>query len=151
MAYRVEEVTWSKAKRQLCTVREKVFICELRIPRHIEFDHHDPDARHLLLIEDDNPAGTLRIHSDGRLSRLAVILNKRTPDRVQSLLSHAQQLAGKMGLTQIYFDCELHHCEQLKSAGLEPLGRVFMDVGIAKQTLVCPIDRLSMAPLDILH
>ena len=76
MSYSVSQVAWQQAQPLLKNIREKVFICEKRIPKRIEFDRIDNTAFHILVCDDTSqqPIATGRISSSGEISRIAVLM-----------------------------------------------------------------------------
>ena len=98
MSFSVSRVKWEAAVSLLKDVREKVFICEWRIPRKIEFDRKDQYAFHVLVCDDitQEPIATGRILSTGEISRIAVLMafRKRNIDRevMKGLLAIAKDL-----------------------------------------------------------
>ena len=87
MSYTVSRVKWEQAAPLLKNVREQVFVCEWRIPKHIEFDRKDRFACHVLACHDktQEPIGTGRILSSGEISRIAVLKYCRK-DRVDKAI-----------------------------------------------------------------
>ena len=80
MTFSISRVSWEQAAPLLKTVREKVFICEWRIPKHIEFDKKDRIMPFHLLVCDDKtqePVATGRILATGEISRIAVLMSYR--------------------------------------------------------------------------
>ena len=79
MQYSVCRVPWEHAAPLLKTVRERVFICEHRIPKHVEFDRKDRQAVHMLVCDDvsQEPVATGRILLTGEIGRIAVIKEHR--------------------------------------------------------------------------
>ena len=150
MAYKTLKVDWDTKQKDIKLVREKVFICEYHIPPNIEFDHKDPRCRHVLIQDDQQAIATGRISTKGKISRIAVLKNYRNTDAPTQVINMLIDIAKKDGLTSIAIDSDLHQVNQFRQQGFHTISPVFMDSGIAKQTLACDISRFKCS-LDILH
>jgi predicted GNAT family N-acyltransferase len=80
MSYNISQVKWQQAAPLLKIVREKVFVCERRIPKKLEFDQGDKTAYHMLICDgiSNEPIATGRITPQGEISRIAVIMSYRS-------------------------------------------------------------------------
>ncbi|MDE1067827.1 hypothetical protein OS098_23755, partial [Escherichia coli] len=78
MGYHINKVEWELGRELLQQIRERVFVCELHIPKHIEFDNLDQCAHHILVTDDSQVAiATGRLCSDGLIGRIAVLPEHR--------------------------------------------------------------------------
>lgn len=138
MTFKVESVDWRKAKQQLISLREKVYVYEWQIPRHQEFDHLDSQAFHVLLRNEvgDNVA-TGRLTPTGELGRIAVIASFRNQEVYQLLCTELVNIAQQNEIEAISVECELQGVENYQQQGFHPVGSVYMDAGIPRQKMCC--------------
>ncbi|WP_438863064.1 GNAT family N-acetyltransferase [Neptunicella sp.] len=152
MPFRVKNVDWNNAKDKLTQLREKVFVCEWRIPRDIEFDQQDPLSLHVLIFdEQENPIATGRITPEGELGRVAVDRHCRHPEVYQKLFKALLRLAKKQQLNAVIVQCELAGINYFQQQGFKPVGSVFMDAGIPRQRMVCPIKQCQCSDFQYTH
>ena len=99
MGYHIDEVEWSIDKELLQQIRERVFVYELHIPKHIEFDHLDQTAHHVLVTKDGKcPVATGRLCNDGLIGRIAVLPEHRNRSVYKSLLTYLVKMAEKQSM-----------------------------------------------------
>ncbi|MFQ3191313.1 MAG: putative GNAT family N-acyltransferase [Paraglaciecola sp.] len=78
-------------------IREKVFICQWRIPTEYEFDHQDSIASHVLVVNEHNlEVATGRITLEGKIGRIAVEPEFRCPEVYQALFDALLKIAENM-------------------------------------------------------
>lgn len=150
MTYKTLKVDWGTKKKEIKLVREKVFICEYRIPPDIEFDHKDKRCKHVLIQDEQQAIATGRISTKGKISRIAVLQNYRNTDAPNQVVNTLINIAKDSGLTSIAIDLELDQVTKFKQQGFQTISPVFMDSGIAKQTLTCDIGNFKCS-LGIVH
>ncbi|GEK10557.1 GNAT family N-acetyltransferase [Pseudoalteromonas sp. McH1-7] len=152
MSYRISRVNWQAKKFELKAIRERVFVCELHIPKDVEFDQQDITAEHLIIIDDhDGAVGTGRLCQDGLLSRIAIFKSHRNREAYSSLISGLVDIAKDKGLENIYIQCILDEVPEFLQSGFSEHGHVFMEAGIPRQRLKCPIQALKTEPFTMLH
>lgn len=151
MAIKVAQVQWNSNQSEIKQVREKVYVCEYRIPQEIEFDQQDNKSEHVLIKDDSGQAiATGRIGQDGKISRIAVLMKYRRSEVPKTVINSLLSIAKAKGLKKILIDSELEKVSSYTNQGFSVKGNVFMDLGIAKQTLCCDIDNFSY-PNCLLH
>jgi predicted GNAT family N-acyltransferase len=154
MSYKAARVNWQSANDQIKDikdVREKVFICEHRIPETEEFDMQDINSEHVLVRNDENKAvATGRICQDGKISRIAVLMKYRNTNAASQVIKLLIKIAHKRGLSSVSIDAELDNLDYFTRQGFQPIGSVYMDSGIAKQTLTFAVNNFE-CPTGILH
>jgi len=151
MGYKVDQVKWRGFAAEIKAIREKVFVCEYRIPQISEFDKNDTSCEHVLIRNDEGQAiATGRLCADGKISRIAVLMKYRKSDAAQQVLNKLLAIAKFKGMTSVSIDSELADVHLYQEQGFIPLGSVYMDSGIAKQTLTCPLDKFRCNK-SILH
>lgn len=152
MTFSVESVDWRKAKKQLITLREKVYVYEWRIPRDQEFDQLDNDAHHVLLKDDGgNNIATGRITAKGELGRIAVIPSYRTSEVYQALFTALLEVAKQHEIQNISVQCELQGVNNYQQQGFRPVGSVYMDAGIPRQRMCCSVSNFSLPKVEWIH
>ncbi|MGJ8693193.1 MAG: GNAT family N-acetyltransferase [Thalassotalea sp.] len=139
MSFSVSRVEWKEAKPLLRTIREQVFICEWRIPKHIEFDQHDKNAVHIIVCDDDTQeaVATGRMLPTGEISRIAVLTPYRKHKVDKVVLKGLLKVAKEMGLAEVYINSPLNKVEYYRSNDFNIAGNVYMEAGIARQKLAC--------------
>ncbi len=151
MDYTVDHVKWRSNSRDIKKVREQVFVCEFRIPVSTEFDNADSSCDHVLVRDkDDSPIATGRINRNGKISRIAVLIQHRQSDASLKIVKKLLNIAQSKGLTKVSIDSELDDVDKYTRYGFNTVGQVFMDVGVAKQSLTCQLKRFKWCN-TILH
>lgn len=153
MSYTVSRVKWEHAAPLLKNVREQVFVCEWRIPKHIEFDRKDHYAYHVLACHDktQEPIGTGRILSSGEIGRIAVLRFCRKDQVDKAILKTLFKIAREMDLKEIFIYSPLEATEYFKELNFNCSGSVFMEAGMPKQKMTCPLNEVSVAKYYLSH
>lgn len=152
MSFHVKHVNWAQAQHELSEIREKVFVCEQRIPKSVEFDNDDGVAEHVLLTEDSGrPVATGRVNSTGQISRIAVIMSHRKSNAAEVVLRKLMDIAKGMGVKEVSLNCELDSVKDYIQEGFRTSGAVYMEAGIPRQRLICPINKVSSKHCRQIH
>lgn len=153
MSYSFCRVQWEQAAPLLKNVREKVFVCEWRIPRRIEFDRKDRLAYHMLVCDDgtQEPIATGRIMPTGEISRIAVLMHFRDQDVDQLILQGLLKVARELNLTEVYIHSPLEAIEYFRQHHFNTVGSVFMEAGIPRQRMACRIENVHNANYFLTH
>ncbi len=152
MSYQIHQVDWCDESERLKELREKVFVCEYHIPRSIEFDKLDIMAQHVLLTNDNKAViATARLSNDGLMSRVAVIASHRNQAVYKTLFSFLVTVAEQQGLDNVSFNCILDERDKFLQVGFKQQGEVFMEAGIPRQRLFCPIKNFNAEPFSLVH
>jgi predicted GNAT family N-acyltransferase len=143
MSYSVSRVQWQQAAPLLKDVREKVFVCERRIPKKIEFDINDHSAFHMLVCDDKSqePIATGRISSSGQISRIAVIMEYRRSAIDKIVMQGLLRIADELSLHEVYIYSPLERVEYFRKYHFYTVGSVFMEAGLPKQRMACAISK----------
>lgn len=141
MSYSVCRVPWHQAAPLLKNVREKVFVFERRIPAKIEFDKKDHSAFHMLICDDrsQEPIATGRISPKGEISRIAVLLGFRHNQLDKIILKGLFKVAEELALKEVFIHSPLDSVDYFNQHNFSPVGSVFMEAGMPKQRMACPI------------
>lgn len=139
MSYSISQVEWQQAAPLLKSIREKVFVCERRIPKSIEFDQDDTIAYHMLVCDDKNqePIATGRISPQGEISRIAVVMNYRSERIDVFILQGLFRIADRLTLKEVFIYSPLEKVTYFSEHGFYPVGSVYMEAGMPKQRMAC--------------
>jgi predicted GNAT family N-acyltransferase len=149
MSYSISQVKWQQAAPLLKNIREKVFVCERRIPKKIEFDQGDRTAYHMLVCDDNNqePIATGRISPQGEISRIAVVMGYRSEKIDKFIMLGLFRIARKLTLKEVFISSPLEKVDYFTKHGFYPIGSVYMEAGMPKQRMACDIT-LAVASAD---
>jgi len=141
MTFSVSRVQWEQAAPLLRNVREKVFICEWRIPKRIEFDKNDRLAYHMLVCDDisQEPVATGRILASGEISRIAVLMSFRKQSVDKVILQGLFRIAKELNLNEVFIHSPLESVEYFIKHNFNIAGSVFMEAGMPRQRMSCLI------------
>jgi predicted GNAT family N-acyltransferase len=145
MSFSVSRVNWEQAASLLRDVREKVFICEWRIPRKIEFDRKDHYAFHVLVCDDitQEPVATGRILSTGEISRIAVLMSFRKRNIDIVVVKGLLAIAKDLKLDEVFIYSPLDDVEYFRKFNFISAGAVFMEAGMPRQRMTCAVDNIK--------
>ncbi|MCJ8321245.1 MAG: GNAT family N-acetyltransferase [Colwellia sp.] len=157
MSYSVSRVKWEQAAPLLKNIREKVFVCEWRIPKHLEFDKNDRSAFHMLICDDitQEPIATGRILATGEISRIAVVMSFRRFDMDKVVLQGLFKIAKELNLDEVFIHSPLDTVDYFAKHHFFTVGSVFMEAGMPKQRMACginqAIDNSALSKYYLIH
>ncbi|MFT5312370.1 MAG: putative GNAT family N-acyltransferase [Paraglaciecola sp.] len=152
MTFNATCVDWETTKHKLRKIREKVFVCEWRIPSEYEFDQQDELAFHILVIDENKQEiATGRITPQGEIGRIAVEPKFRGPEVYQILFNALLNIARQHGLESVLVQCELEGVEYYRQQGFNPVGTVYMDAGTPRQRMSCSLSDFSLERVELTH
>jgi predicted GNAT family N-acyltransferase len=152
MAFFAKSADWGHEQHKLKKIREKVFVCQWRIPEEYEFDNQDSIAFHVLVVNEHNQeVATGRITPKGEIGRIAVEPEFRGPEVYQALFNALLNIARQHGLEDVLVQCELEGVNYYQQQGFRPVGRVFMDAGIARQHMLCNLKDFNPERVELTH
>lgn len=153
MSFSVSRVQWEQAAPLLRNVREKVFICEWRIPKKIEFDRNDRTAYHMLVCDDvtQEPIATGRILPSGEISRIAVLMSYRSQNIDKVVLQGLFKIAKELELSEVFIYSPLDAVGYFRKHNFYTVGAVFMEAGMPRQRMACQLDQVNMDKLYLSH
>ena len=151
--YSVCRVPWEHAAPLLKTVRERVFICEHRIPKHIEFDCKDKHAIHMLVCDDltQEPVATGRILANGEIGRIAVVKGHRQQNLDRLILAGLLRVAKELQLNEVFIQSPLDAVDYFSNNNFYPVGGVFMEAGLPKQQMASTVEAASINKSYLSH
>jgi predicted GNAT family N-acyltransferase len=151
-AFTIEKVNWRHSKRRLKVLRDRVFVCEWRIPRQSEFDEQDLTSDHVLILDSDgSDIATGRITPDGEIGRIAVVSHHRGKEIYDVLYNALLEIAKDKDLDDVFVQCELNGVDHFQEQGFQTVGGVYMDSGIPRQKMSCPVGDFSWSRVELTH
>jgi ElaA protein len=131
----IEQVTFdSPLGRQAAALRFAVFVDEQKVPASEEIDHYDPDAVHLVAIEDGKVVGTLRLvaKENGllKIGRVAVSKPHRRLGFGKQLMLEAIAYARAHKFRACILGAQVYVISFYEKLGFTAHGPVYDDCGI---------------------
>ena len=153
MDYSVSRVRWEHAAPLLKNVRERVFICEYRIPKKIEFDLKDKQAIHMLVCDDfsQEPIATGRILPSGEISRIAVLKEFRKNQIDKVVINGLIKIAKELNLEEVFIYSPLDAVDYFSQNKFYSVGAVFMEAGLPRQRMACAIEAINEQKCYLSH
>jgi predicted GNAT family N-acyltransferase len=143
-AFRIMRVQWHEHGALCASVREKVFVYEMRFSPYADQDGRDGHCQHVLAISAEGDAiGTGRVEADGRISRIAVLMPWRQSGVGSAVLNELISLGRDRGLDQVSLSAPMFAFDFYRSNQFEPVGSVYMEEGIPHQKMTL---RLAQDP-----
>lgn len=123
-------------------LRERVFCGEQGVSVAADRDGRDPEALHVVAVEDARIVGTCRlVFDDGiaRLGRLAVEPELRGRGIGAEVLDVAEREARDAGARRMRLHAQTAAVSLYERSGYQPVGDVFTEEGIPHQTMEKPL------------
>lgn len=124
----------SQLMKEALDLRTAVFVREQNVPPELEFDEEDPVAVHLVAVDRGEVVGTLRITSEGavsRIGRVAVRRSERGRGIGSRLVRHATDLLEGSGTREIILHAQIQTIPFYRRLGYREEGEIDYDAGIA--------------------
>jgi len=118
---------------QALRLRRRVFADEQGVPVAADRDGRDPEALHVVAVEEGRVIATCRLVFDpgvARLGRLAVDAPRRGAGVGGAVLREAERLAREAGAARIALHAQTYASELYARAGFVERGDRFMEEGI---------------------
>jgi predicted GNAT family N-acyltransferase len=122
-----------KELKQAFEIRNIVFGGEQKIPREIDFDGKDKEAKHALVFYNNLPIGCARIRfidKKAKLERIAIIKKHRGKGFGNALVSYLISYCKRIKAKEIYFDSQYHARDFYTKIGFKTRGKPFSEAGI---------------------
>ena len=122
-------------------IRDKVFVEEQQVNRAHEFDAHEDESTHYLLMLDGEPVGTARWRLNGdriKLERFAVYHNHRNKGLGDLLLERVITDASKSEV-EMYLHAQLKAIPFYERRGFKKRGEMFSECEIDHYQMVLEI------------
>jgi len=123
-------VDYNTHYKEIKEIREEVFIKEQKVPKNLEWDGLDPEAKHALVKNKDNLIGTGRIFSDGHIGRIAVMKSYRGRGIGKKIISKLVETAKNEGLHEVWLSSQCTAVGFYKKIGFSEFGDIFQEAGI---------------------
>jgi predicted GNAT family N-acyltransferase len=114
-------------------LRSRVFCDEQGVSFEADQDGRDPEATHIVAVDDEAVIGTCRLLFRGqvaRLGRLAVERERRGDGVAAAILREADRVAGEAGAESIALHAQTYALALYESAGYAEYGPTFIEEGI---------------------
>jgi predicted GNAT family N-acyltransferase len=129
--WRIELMTWEKARAHAAPIREAVFVAEQGVPAEIEMDAMDAKCVHALAYDSKGIAiATGRLLPDGHIGRMAVLQEFRGKGVGGAVLAKLMAAAKERGDREIVLSAQVHAVEFYRAHGFREVGEVYEEAGI---------------------
>jgi predicted GNAT family N-acyltransferase len=115
------------------SLRSRVFCGEQGVSFEADQDGRDPEATHIVAVDEGTVIGTCRLLFRGpvaRLGRLAVEAGRRGDGIAAAILREADRVAAEAGAESIALHAQTYAQSLYESAGYEEYGPTFVEEGI---------------------
>ncbi|WP_196138014.1 GNAT family N-acetyltransferase [Aliikangiella sp. G2MR2-5] len=130
------EVDWSTSAHSIMAVRHKVFIIEQRFNHKMLKDRHDPYCHHILVSNQQGEAiGSGRLNQDGRIGRIAVLMNYRGLGVGTRILSELIKIAQQSHIPRLSLNAETDLSHFYDQQNFSADGPVYMKQGVPYQRM----------------
>jgi len=124
------ETSWSEHSDEITDIRNIVFVQEQCVPKNIEMDGKDVDCNHFLICKKNEPIGTARLQSNGKIERVSILKPERKKGLGTKLMEFIINSAKKKELEKIYLHSQMDSIDFYKSLGFKEKGGMFQEAGI---------------------
>ena len=114
----------------ICAIRNEVFVNEQNVPKELEIDGLDIEAKHVLAFVDEVPIGTGRILSDGHIGRVAVLKDYRGLGIGKLIMKELIKWAQDMSLEKIWLSSQWHAHSFYLDFGFVCVDEIYKEAGI---------------------
>ncbi len=130
-AFAIRILPWSEALPLARPVREKVFVEEQGVPRELEWDEGDERCEHAVACDSKGRAiGTARLLPEGRIGRMAVLVEWRRRGVGAALLGALIALARERSMPRVTLHAQTHAAGFYRRFGFSERGGEFSEAGI---------------------
>jgi len=130
-AFAIRILPWSEALPLARPVREKVFVEEQGVPRELEWDEWDERCEHAVACDSKGRAiGTARLLPEGRVGRMAVLVEWRRRGVGAALLGALIALARERSMPRVTLHAQTHAAGFYRRFGFSERGGEFSEAGI---------------------
>ena len=130
-SFTIEKVDWDSHSITLLRVRNRVFVEEQKVPAEIEVDEYDQQSIHFLALDQNgSPIGTARLLPDGRVGRVAVLIEWRRKGVGRALMNETLTVATQRGISRVTLHAQVSSIPFYSELGFETEGPEFDEAGI---------------------
>ena len=130
------ETHWSEHSDEITHIRNIVFVKEQCVPKNIEMDGKDVDCNHFLICKKNEPIGTARLQSGGKIERVSILKTERKKGLGTKLMKFIINSARKKDLEKVYLHSQMDSIDFYKSLGFKAKGEMFQEAGINHMLMV---------------
>ena len=130
------ETHWSEHSDEITHIRNIVFVKEQCVPKNIEMDGKDVDCNHFLICKKNEPIGTARLQSGGKIERVSILKTERKKGLGTKLMKFIINSARKKDLEKVYLHSQMDSIDFYKSLGFQTKGGMFQEAGIKHVLMV---------------
>lgn len=137
-AYLIRSANWPADKERLRFIRSKVFVEEQGVPAVLEWQDENVErgALHWLALENSRPVGAARLLPDGKISRVAVLKEKRGQGVGKALMAALLKAAAQNNYPSLYMHAQLDVRGFYEKFGFVRVGDFFEEAGIVHCRMV---------------
>ena len=125
--------------KEICSIRNEVFVEEQNVPVELEIDGLDNEARHVLAFVDEVPIGTGRILGDGHIGRIAVLEKHRGLGIGKLIMKELVKWAEDSNLEKVWLSSQWHAHSFYLDLGFVCVGEIYKEAGIDHIKMFRPI------------
>ena len=117
-------------KNDICKIIFDVFVDEQTVPKELEIDGLEDEAKHVLAYLDNEAIGTGRILSDGHIGRIAVLKKHRGLGIGKIMMQSLMQWAEEAKLEKLWLSSQWHAHGFYLDLGFQCEGEIYEEAGI---------------------
>ncbi|MET1253752.1 GNAT family N-acetyltransferase [Aliikangiella maris] len=131
IAFKFQRVSWQSAANDIMEIRKKVFVIEQRFPKEVVCDQFDNSSYHLLVTDaEDTPVGCGRLIPNGRVGKIAVLINHRGHGVGTQILNHLINIAQENNIQNLTLNAETDLVHFYDQQQFHIDGPVYMKKGV---------------------
>lgn len=139
--WRLVDADWIRDRDALRQVRETVFVIEQHVPADMEWDQYDPDAVHVLAVDDAGRSiGTGRLTREHAIGRMAVLPAWRGHGVGAGLLQALVECARSRGWPRVTLHAQVDAIGFYRRHGFHAHGAPFTEAGIRHRHMTLVLD-----------
>ena len=132
-----QPINWATAAAEIISVRRKVFVVERRFDKKMLYDKFDTDSFHLIATnEGEQTIGCGRLTRDGRLGRIAVLIDQRGKGIGTMILGRLIKIAEQNQIKNISLNTERDLVNFYQQQSFAETGPVYMKQGVPYQHMI---------------
>lgn len=136
-AIKFQPVNWASAGAEIIGVRRKVFVVERRFDKKMLFDSFDLESFHLVASNSgEQIIGCGRLTRDGRLGRIAVLIDQRGKGIGTMILGRLIKIAEQNQIKNISLNTERDLVNFYQQQSFAETGPVYMKQGVPYQHMI---------------
>ncbi|TQV84439.1 GNAT family N-acetyltransferase [Aliikangiella coralliicola] len=131
-----KEVDWSTAAGDIMEIRKRVFVIEQRFEKEILCDNRDDNSYHILVTNNNKePIACGRLCPNGRIGRIAVLMNYRGKGIGTMVLAKLIKIAEKSSIPSLSLNVETDLSPFYDQQKFYADGPVYMKQGVPHQRM----------------